>query len=189
MRWETVAVSVALDVNTREIVAQSLRNQLRGRAQTEWQAWEEVANYLLENQLSAEEAAQDADRSIAIEDRFENEITKARALTALGRQDEARAMQEKALTLGSESQVYQFGRGLQRLGQQTQALAIFRRNLDRHPNTMTAHLEAARIAVAAGDYTAAIKEMKLAMDLAPDGLKATLLDLVRQLENKVDINK
>src|SRR6185369_16923577 len=117
-----------------------------------------------------------------IENRFENEITKARALAALGKQDEARATQEKALTLGSESQVYQFGRGLQRLGQQEQALAIFRRNLDKHPNTTTAHLEAARIAVAAGDFTAAIKEMKLAVDLAPDGLKPTLRDLVRQLE-------
>jgi hypothetical protein len=189
MRWDTVAVPFRLEVNTREIVAQSLRNQLRGRVQTEWQAWEEVANYLLENGLSAEEAAKDAERSIGIEDRFENEITKARALSALGRQADARAAQEKALTLGSESQVYQFARGLQRLGQQNQALDIFRSNIQKHPNKALAHTAAARIAAAKGDYAAAVTAMKLAVAAAPEGLKATLRDLVRQLENKVDINK
>jgi tetratricopeptide (TPR) repeat protein len=189
MRWDTVAVPFRIEVNTREIVAQSLRNQLRSRVQTEWQAWEEAANYLLENKLSADEAATYADRSIQIEDRFENEITKARALSALGRQAEARAAQAKALTLGTESQVYQFGRGLQRLGQQNQALDIFRSNIEKHPNTVIAYTEAARIAAATGDYTAAIKQMRLAVDSALDGAKATLRDLVRQLENNVDINK
>jgi tetratricopeptide (TPR) repeat protein len=189
MRWETVAVSFRLDVNTREIVAQRLRNQLRGRVQTEWQAWEEVANYLLENNLSADEAAKDADKSIAIEDRFENEITKARALSALGREADARAAQEKAVALGNESQVYQFARGLQRLGQQRQALEIFRRNIQQHPNTTIAHTEAARLAAAQGDYATAAKDMQRAIDVAPDGLKDDLRDLLRQLESKVDINK
>jgi len=189
MRWETVAVPFKLEVNTRDIVAQSLRNQLRGRVQTEWQAWEEVANYLLENKLSAEEAAKYADRSIEIEDRFENEITKARALTALGRQADARAAQDKALTLGSESQVYQFARSLQRLGQQSQALDIFRANIQKHPNTLTAHVEAARIDVANSDYLAAVSDMRLAVNAAVDGAKATFSDLLRQLENHVDINK
>jgi hypothetical protein len=189
MTWDTVAVSFKVDVNTRDLVAQSLRNQLRGRAQTEWQAWEEVANYLLENKLSADEALKDAERSIGIEDRFENEITKARALTALGRRAEAQAAQDKALTLGTESQVYQFARGLQRLGQQDQALAIFRSNIAKHPNTTTAYLEAARIAVAAADFTNAIDEMKRAIDTASAGLQGVLRDLLRQLESRVDINK
>jgi hypothetical protein len=189
MRWDTVAAPFRIEVNTREIVAQSLRNQLRGRIQTEWQAWEEAANYLLENKLSADEAVKDCQQSIEIEDRFENEITMARALNELGRRGEAKKAQEKALALGNESQVYQFARSLQRLGQQSLALDIFRDNIQKHPNTAIAHTESARIAASAGDFGTAIREMRLAVDAAIDGAKATLLDLVRQLENQVDINK
>src|SRR5689334_22468432 len=104
MRWEHVAVPIHIDVDVSHIVAASLRNQLRGRVQTEWQAWEEAANYLLENRLSAEEALRYATQSIQIEDRFENEITKARALGALGQTAEAKAVQAKALKLGSQAQ-------------------------------------------------------------------------------------
>ncbi len=189
MQWETVAVPFKIGVDTHDIVARSLRNQLRGRSQTEWQAWEEAANYLLENQMDAEEAVRYADRSISIEDRFENEITKARALAAVGRVDESRAAQTKALTLGSEQQVYDFARSLQRLGQQDQAIAILLHNIDMHPNGWRASLERSRVAVAKGDYRAATKEMSAAVGAAPPGMKPALTDLLRQLQSGVDINK
>src|SRR5918911_2693661 len=89
MRWERVAVPFKVEVNTPELVQQSLRNQLRGRVQFEWQAWEEAAEYLLNNGLGADEALKYAARSIEIEDRFENEMTRAHALGALGRGQEA----------------------------------------------------------------------------------------------------
>lgn len=108
MRWEKVAVPFKVEVNTPEIVAQSLSNQLRGRVQFEWQAWMEAANYLLNNHLSAQDAAKYADRSIGIEDRFENEMTKARALRALGQKQEVLAARNKALAMGSQQQIYDF---------------------------------------------------------------------------------
>ncbi|HEX7956122.1 MAG TPA: DUF2911 domain-containing protein, partial [Pyrinomonadaceae bacterium] len=69
MRWERVAVSLKVGVDTPELVRQSLRNQLRARPQFEWPAWQEAADYLLNNGLGAEEALKYADRSIEIEDR------------------------------------------------------------------------------------------------------------------------
>jgi tetratricopeptide (TPR) repeat protein len=157
--------------------------------QTEWQAWEEAANYLLENHLDPEAAAGYAERSVSIEDRFENEITRARALTALGRTEEARAAREKALTMGSEQQVYDFARTLQRLGQQDQAMAIFEGNIARFPNTWRSHLERSRVAAGKSDFDTAKTEMKKALDAATPDLKPALADLLRQLENGVDINK
>jgi len=189
MRWERVAVPITIGVNTPEIVAASLRNQLRGRVQTEWQAWEEAANYLLENRLHTEEAAAYADRSVSIEDRFENEITRARALDALGRTADARAARQKALTMGSEQQVYDFARTLQRLGQQDQALAIFEGNIARFPDTWRSHVERSRLAAAKSDFDTAKAEMQKAMAAAPADLKPALSDLLRQLESGVDINK
>lgn len=189
MRWEKVAVAFTVEVNTPEIVERSLHDQLRGRAQFEWQAWMEAANYLLDHELSADEAAKDADRSISLEDRFESEITRARALSSLGRREEALAARDKAIAMGSQTQINDFGRGLQGQGRQIEALELFRDNIKKDPSSWVAHDEAARIAVAKDDYHTAVKEMKLAVAAAPEGLKAQLSNLVGSLENRVEINK
>lgn len=189
MRWEKVAVPFKVEVNTPEITEKSLRNQLRTRAQFEWSPWMEAANYLLDNKLSAEEALKCADTSIGNEDRFENEITKSRALTVLGRKDEALAARNKAIGMGTQLQLQVFARGLQADGRQDEAMDLFRVNIKKDPNSWVGHNEAARIAVAQGDFETAIKEMKLAASLAPENLKAAHMDLVRRLQNHEDINR
>ncbi|MDT5270734.1 MAG: hypothetical protein QOH49_2920 [Acidobacteriota bacterium] len=189
MRWERVAVPFKVEVNTPEIVRQSLRNQLRARPQFEWPAWQEAADYLLNNKLGAEEALKYAERSIEIEDRFENEMTKAQALSALGRKEEALAARDKAIGIGAQLQVHSYGRGLQIQGQQDEALELFRSNVKKDPNSWVGHNDAARVAVARGDFDTAVKEMKLAVAAAPESLKAQHADLVRRLENREDINK
>jgi hypothetical protein len=189
MRWERVAVPIHIDVDVPHIVAASLRNQLRGRVQTEWQAWEEAANYLLENRLSADEALRYATQSIQIEDRFENEITKARALGALGQTAEAKAVQAKALKLGTQAQVYSFARTLQRLGQQQAAMEIYRGDVERDRNSVYGHLETTRLAVAAHDFDTAIKECVAALAAAPPGVKSSIEGLIAELRQGVDINR
>ena len=189
MRWEKVAAPFKVEVETSKNVEQSLRNQLRARPKFEWQAWAEAANYLLANKLSAEEAAKDADQSIEIEDRFENEITKAQALNLLGRNDESWKARDKAVAMGNQSQIHDFARGLQAQGRSEEAFELFKNNIRKDPATWIGHNEAARIAVANGDFVSAVNEMKLAAAVAPESLKTQHLDLVRRLENKEDINK
>jgi tetratricopeptide (TPR) repeat protein len=189
MRWGKIALPFKVEVNTAEIVGQSLRNQLRSRVQFEWQPWMEAANYLLDNKLSAEEALKYADSSIENEDRFENELIKARALSTLGRNKEALAAHDKAIALGTQLQIQVFARGLQRQGRQDEALELFRVNIKKDPNSWIAHNESARIAVAKGDYETAVKEMKLALAAGPESLKAQQAETIRLLENRVDINK
>ncbi len=189
MRWEDVAVPFKIEVDTPEIVKQSLESQLRGRVQFEWQPWVEAANYLLDNKLSAEEAVKYTDHAIANEDRFECEITKAWALNTLGRKEEAQAAYGNALAMGSQPQIHSFARGLQGQGRQDEAMELFVDNIRKDPNSWVAHNEAARMAVAAGDYDTAVKEMKLAVPLAPETLKGQVADLVERLERRVDINK
>jgi hypothetical protein len=189
MRWDTVAVPFKVAVDTTEIVAQSLRNQLRGRVQFEWQAWEDAAEYLLNNNLDPGAALKYADSSIENEDRFENEITRSRALGSVGRKDEAAAVRTKALALGSQPQVYQYARGLQRQGHSKEALEIFRSNMSKDPNSWIARAQMMRIAVAQRDFDTALEQIKLAIQIAPESVKSQLADLVPQLENKVDINQ
>ena len=189
MRWERVAVPFRVEVNTPEVVRQSLRDQLRARPRFEWQAWQEAAEYLLNNKLAAEEALKYADRSVEIEDRFENEMTRAHALSALGRREESVAARDKAVGMGTQLQVHDYGRGLQARGRQDEALELFRGNIRKDPNSWVGRNEAARVAVARGDFDAAVREMRLAAAAAPESLKAQHADLVRRLENREDINK
>jgi hypothetical protein len=189
MRWASVAVPVAITIDVPHLVAQSLRNQLRGRIQTEWQPYAEVANYLLENSLDPKEALDDAEASIRIEDRFENEITKVRALRALGRNTDADATQAKALNMGTQKQVYGFARNLQRVGDQRAAIEIFRNDMRKHPGTYLSHQEAARVAVFDGDYDKAAAEVRLAIAGSPPELHSALQGLLAEVQQHVDINR
>jgi hypothetical protein len=189
MRWADVSVAFRVQVDTPTLVARSLREQLRGRAQFEWQPWTEAANYLLAHKLSAEDAASYADRSIALEDRFENEITKSVALRTLGRADAAATAEAKAIGMGTQAQIHDFARGLQAQGRHEEAFALFRANILKDAQSWVAHNEAARLAVAKGNFAAAVREMTLAVQAAPPDLKAQHLNLLRRLEANDDINK
>lgn len=189
MRWDKVAVPFKVEANVSEIVQLSLHNQLRGRAQYEWQPWDEAADFLLNNKLSAEEALKDADQSIQVEERFENLISKYRALTELKRNDEAAAATKRAFAIGSAQQIHGLGRQLQQQGKQDQAFEVFRANIKKNPDHWTAHSELARISCASGDFDTAVREMKLAVAAAPDQFKGQLEGLVKRLEGKQDINK
>lgn len=188
MHWDTVAVPFTVAVDTPAIVERSLRNQLRGRAQFEWAPWEEAANYLLENHLNPKEALKYAENSIAVEDRFENEITKARALKALGRNDEALAARKKAFSMGNQSQIYQFARLLQNFGEQKFPLEIFGENIENDPNSWVAHAERARIAVASGDFATAVAQLKLTVAAAPESIKPSAEAVLRQAQQNIDVN-
>jgi hypothetical protein len=187
--WDTAAVPMKVEVDTPHIVEASLRNQLRGRIKFEWQAWQEAANYLLNNRLDPNEALQYANSSIDIEDHFENEITKSRALTALGRGSDAQAARDKAIAMGTQSQIHDYARVLLSSGQKDEAIEIFRRNIAKDPNTWIAHTEQARIAVARQDFDTAGKEIELAHAVAPEPIKSQLEALAGQVKNKIDINQ
>lgn len=189
MRWDKVAVPFKVEVNTNQVVEESLHNQLRGRAQYEWQAWDEAATYLLDNKVNPEEALKDANNSIQINDVFENEITKARALDALNRKDEATVARNKAIDIGTAIQLHGYGRQLQQQGKQEEAFAVFRNNIKKFPDHFITHNEAARIACAKGDFDTAVKEMKLSANGANPQFKPATEALVRRLEAKEDINK
>jgi Protein of unknown function (DUF2911) len=189
LRWEKLAVPFKVDVNSNEIVAQSLHGQLRGLAQYTWDGWDDAANYFLTNKYNLEEALKYEDRSIGVEERYDNLMTKSRILDALNKKDDAIMARNKALSMANVAQLHTYGRQLQQEGKQEQAFEVFRTNIKKNPNHWLAHNESARLAVAKGDYDGAVKEMKLAQADAPDQAKSTVEGLVKRLEAKQDINK
>src|SRR5207245_7596825 len=126
MRWEKVAVPFKVAVKVNDIVTASLHQQLLGISQYYWEGWDDAAGYLLANKINLEEAMKDEEKSIEIEERYDNLMSKSRILDAMGRKDDAVALRNKALERGSALQLYFYGRQLQRNRQQAETLAVVR---------------------------------------------------------------
>ena len=188
LEWEKVTVPFTVSVDVHNVVQASLKKQLRDLSQYTWISWDDAANYLLTEKIAPDDALKYATKSIENEDRYENEITKSKALTTLNRKEEAAAAQKKALDLASPLQMHMFARQLQGEKRSDEAFTIYRENAKKHPDQWFVHTGLARIYCAQGKYDDAVKEMKVALADAPDGQKSYLDGLVSQLEAKHDIN-
>jgi hypothetical protein len=189
LRWEKIAVPFKVEVSTNDIVTASLHNQLRGLSQYTFEGWDDAASYFLQAKVNLEEALKYSERSIQVEERFDNLMTKANILEALNRKEDATAARNKAIPLGTPVQIHGYGRQLQTQGKQQQAFEVYRVNMKKYPDHWVAHNEAARLACAEGKFDEAAKHMRLAVAVAPDQFKAPLEGLVKRLEAKEDINR
>ncbi len=189
LEWEKVAVPFKVSVDVHDVVQASLKKQLRNLSQYTWMSWDDAANYLLTEKIALDDALTYANKSIENEDRYDNEMTKSKVLTALSRKDDAAVAEKKALDLANPLQVHLFARQLQAQKRSEEAFTIFRENAKKHPDQWFVHTGLARMYSAQGKFDDAAKEMKLALAAAPDNQKSYLDGLVRQLEAKQDINQ
>ena len=188
MAWEKVAVPFKVGVDVHDIVQASLKNQLRNLSQYTWMSWDDAANYLLAEKIALPDALTFADKSIENEDRYDNEMTKARVLKAMDRKEEADGARKKALEIASPLQVHLYARQLQTEKRNDEAFAIFRENAKKHPEMWFTHSGLARIYCSQGKFEDAAKEMKVALQGAPESQKSYVDGLVKRLENRQDIN-
>lgn len=190
LQWEKLAVPFTVSADVTEATLASLRDELRGGKQYVWESGAEAAQYCLTNKVAFDEGLAWANKSIAVEERFENLILKADLLKALKRDTEAATVRDKAMSAANVTQIYFYARNLQARNQPTDAMAIFKVTLKRFPDHWLGHMAAARLASASGDYSAALKEVKIVQGMEiPDVQKANLVTLARRLENKEDINQ
>jgi hypothetical protein len=189
MRWDKVAVPFKVTVKVNDLVTASLHRQMHGLNQYYWEGWDDAATYFLTNKINLEEALSDEDKSIQIESRYDNLLSKSRVLEAMGRKDEATAFRNEALEKANALQLYFYGRQLQGDKKQDEAFAIFRSNAKKFPNDWTTHLGLARIYSGQGDFDSAVKEMKVALAGAPDANKPGIENNLKRLLLKDDINR
>jgi tetratricopeptide (TPR) repeat protein len=187
--WDKLAVPFKVSVNVPQTVEQSLAKQFRGIVQYTWVSYNDAANYFLDAKTDLPEGLKYADMSIKAEERYENFMTKSRILEAMGKPDEAKTFTAQALSKADASQSYQYARQLQRDGKQDEAFAIYRDIAKKYPTNLFAYAGLSRIAVGAGKYEEAVKQMKLAKDAAPENAKSQIQGLITRLEAKQDINK
>ena len=189
LKWEKLAVPFKVAVSNDAVVA-NIRGQMRGRAQYEWEAPNQAANYCLTHKINLDEALKWADLSIQNEERFENLTTRADVLKAMNKADEAKAAWEKAIAKTTPPQLYSYGRRLQSEKKDAEAMEIFKDVAKRYPDTAFGHLANARIKSAAGDFAGAAEDAKKAQAVAiSDQQKTAIKGLIDRLNAKQDINK
>jgi tetratricopeptide (TPR) repeat protein len=189
LEWEKIAVPFKVSVDVHDLAEASLKKQLRNLSQYTWMSWDDAANYLLTEKIAYNDALTYANKSIETEDRYDNEMTKSKVLTALNRKDDAMAAQKKALDMASPLQIHMYARQLQGEKRSDEAFVIFRENAKKHPDQWYVHSGLARIYCSQGKFDDAAKEMKVALTGAPDNQKSYVDGLVKKLESKQDINQ
>lgn len=189
MRWEKIAVPFKVSVNLSDTVPAHLHQEFRGLAQYTWESWNDAADYLAKNKIDLDEALKYSDTAIQSEPRYESYETKSEVLAAMGRKGEAAKAHEQALDRAGSDQLYQYARQLQREGKQQEAIVIYRREAKKYPDAWITHAALGRIDTSEGNFDGALKEMKLALEAAPDPSKPSVQTLIKRLENKEDINK
>jgi hypothetical protein len=190
LKWEKLAVPFKVAINDAEATVASIRNQMRGRAQYEWEAPNQAAQFCVSKNIDLDQALKWADLSIQNEERFENLSTKADVLKAMNKSDEAKKAWDQALAKATPPRLYSYGRQLQSEKKDAEAMEIFKEVLKRYPESVFGHLSNARLKSAAGDFAGAAEAVKKGQAVAiSDQQKQALKALIDRLQAKQDINK
>jgi tetratricopeptide (TPR) repeat protein len=189
MKWEKLAVPFKVSVSDETTFA-NIQNQMRGRAQYEWDSLNQAAQFCLTKKVKLEEGLKWADASIQNEERFENLSTKADLLKAMNKPEDAKKAWEQALGRTTAPQLYSYGRRLQFDKKDAEAMEIFKEVAKRYPESPFGHLANARLKSAAGDFGGAAEDVKKAQAVAiSDQQRNALKPMLERLQAKQDINK
>jgi len=191
LKWEKLAVPFKVTINDAEATVANIRNQMRGRAQYEWQAPNQAARFYLTKKINLDEALKWVDLSIQNEERFENLTTKADLLKAMNQPDEAKKIWDQALAKTTPVQLYSYGRRLQSEKKDAEGMEIFKEVAKRYPTNPFGHVANARIKSAAGDFAGAAEDAKKGLSVAGSDqqLKQSIQRLIDRLQTKQDVNK
>ena len=162
LRWEKVAVPFTVKADQEATLA-NIRNQLRNGPQYLWNGWDDAATWCADNKTNLEEALRWTDRSIQIEERFENLMTKARILKELQRVPPNRPPPARRRWKSATHCRFTFtAANCRHRRRRLRRSPIYRMVAKRFPDHWLGHLAKARAAVADADFATAMKETQAA---------------------------
>ena len=168
LRWEKLEVPIAIQVDTPQVVMASMRDELRGLPRFGWQGWNQAARYWAQNGGNLEEASQMVDRSIRTAENFQNQTTRSMILARKGDSKGAAAAQARAMELATEADLNQRGYELVAQKKLDDAIAVFRKNTEAHPESWNAHDSLGEALALKGDNQGAIASYGQALALVKD---------------------
>ena len=161
--------------NGNALYVDKFRSELNGTTTGfHYQGYVDAAEFCAQNKINLEEALMWADSAISQpfygREMFITLKTKAQVLSAMGREQEAEAVMQKAIKhpTASVPDVHQYGRSLLQAGKKEKALEVFKLNRQLHPDDkFTTYAGLARGYTAVGDKKNAIKNWEIAIKNLP----------------------
>ncbi len=190
MRWEELEVPISIGVpNMKELYVANLRDELRGAAGFNGEAWDAAANYCRENKVNLPEALTWAQYAVSApfvgRETFNTLSTLAALQEANGKAEEARATMAKAMASPTATaiDIHMYGRSLQTQGRNAEALAVFEMNAKKHPGVWPVDVGLARAYAGAGRTKEALAAARKALAQAPDDVnRENLKKMIAALE-------
>jgi tetratricopeptide (TPR) repeat protein len=168
LRWEKLAVPFIIEVDQKRVVADSLRQQLRGLGRFFWQPWVQAAAWCAANDVNLEEAAEWAQRSIAINENFTNLRLKATLLEKMGDATNAAQLRARSLEFATEPDMNAYGYQLLGAGKVDSAIVVFRQNVKDYPKSWNTYDSLGEAYATKGDKRRAAEQYEKARALSKD---------------------
>jgi tetratricopeptide (TPR) repeat protein len=168
LRWEKLAVSIPIGVDTPAVVVESLRRELHGMPGFFWQSYARAATWSARHGVNLEEAQAWADRAISMNRNFTTLRAKAAVLEKTGDAAGAAALREQALTRATEAEMNVYGYELLQAGSIDQAIGVFRGNVDKYPDSWNVYDSLGEALAAKGDKAAARAQYEKALSMVQD---------------------
>jgi hypothetical protein len=169
LAWEKLEVPITIEVETPKIVMANIRGQLRGTAGFSWEGYVQAANYWVKNGGPLDEALKLVDRSIQMNENYQNLTVKAAIVEKQGNAKSATELRAKAQGLATEADLGQAGFQLLRGDKKVdEALKVFQATIARFPESVLAHAGLGESLAAKGDKPGAIAAYTKALSLSKD---------------------
>ncbi len=182
LHWAGRQIPIEIAVDTQQLVLAKIRRDLRSTPGFNAAGWATAANYCVQNNINQEEALGWAERSIQMQDTFQGQWARAGLLEQLGRTEEAQAARLSAVETGNEGQVNFAGYQMMQQGRTAEAIALFQKNVDRHPESWNCYDSLAEAYQAKGDTQSARKLYSKALEMAPEAQKPRITGILEQLQ-------
>jgi tetratricopeptide (TPR) repeat protein len=168
MRWEKVRLPFRVEVDTPSVVMASIRKELRDLPRFSWQGWNQAAAYALRSKTNVDEAITWADRSIGMQENFNNLRTKAGLLELKGDTKSASALRDRSMKIATEADINGYGYQLLGAGKTDEAIEMFRRNVKDHPQSWNVYDSLGEGYDRKGDKKLAIENYRRARNMTQD---------------------
>ncbi|HUQ15934.1 MAG TPA: DUF2911 domain-containing protein [Gemmatimonadales bacterium] len=168
LHWEKLAVPFNVEVDHKRVVVDSLRQQLRGLGRFFWQPWTQAAAWCAANDVNLEEAAEWAQRSIAINENFANLRLKATLLEKMGDTTNAAQLRRRSFELAGEADINAYGYQLLGAGKVDSAIVVFRKNVKDYPKSWNTYDSLGEAYAKKGDKRRAVEQYTKAREMTKD---------------------
>ena len=183
LRWEKLRVPIPIRIDLGRTVLDVYKAQMRGLPRFGWQGWNQIANWAAQNDIDLDDAMAWADRSIGMNRNFTNLRTKALVLAKKGDAVAADALTKDALSIATEAEINAYGYQLLAQQKVDEAIAIFTKNVQDHPDSWNAHDSLGEADALKGNKRKALEHYTKAMNMTTADIQKTrIAAVVEQLK-------